>query len=83
MKSHILLVEDDPLIIKVLGEFIESAGHVVETAGDGDAGVRRAYLLDFDILIFGVALPGLSGPAICQEVRREGYHAAILMFTGV
>lgn len=83
MKSRILLVEDDPRIIKVLAEFLEAAGHLVETEAEGAAGLRHACSGAFDLLIVDVSLPGISGPEICQGVRREGYCGAILMITAV
>lgn len=81
MNSRILLVEDEPGVVLIVGDLLESAGYVVETAGDGHAGLRRASEERFDLLILDVMLPGKSGFEICHAVRERGFDGAILMLT--
>lgn len=83
MKSNVLLVEDDPLIAGVLADFLEAAGHQVETATEGAVGLRKLASRAFDLTVLDVILPGLSGPAFCQAARRLDYKGAILMITGL
>src|SRR5206468_4646223 len=54
---------------------------LVETAGDGDRGLRRAVDERFDLLILDVMLPGKSGFEICHAARERGFDGAILMLT--
>lgn len=83
MSSRILLVEDEPGIQQVLADMLESEGHIVETAGDGDTGLEKANAGHFDLLILDVMLPGLSGYEICHGARERGYDGAILMLTAM
>lgn len=81
-QPRILLVEDEPDVQLIVGDLLRSQGYVVETASDGDTGLRMA--LDagpFDLLILDVMLPGLNGFAICHLARQRGYDGAILMLT--
>lgn len=81
MNSRILLVEDEPGVVLVVSDLLRAAGHAVETAGDGDLGLRRASEERFDLLILDVMLPGKSGFEICHAVRERGFDGAILMLT--
>lgn len=83
MNSRILLVEDEPGIVQVLVDLLQAEGHVVETAGDGDSGLKLACAGGFDLLILDVMLPGLSGFEVCREARDQGFGGAILMLTAL
>jgi two-component system alkaline phosphatase synthesis response regulator PhoP len=81
MTSRILLVEDEAGVVLVVSDLLRAHSHVVETAGDGDLGLRRASEERFDLLILDVMLPGKSGFEICHAVRERGFDGAILMLT--
>jgi two-component system alkaline phosphatase synthesis response regulator PhoP len=83
MSARILLVEDEKGIVQILTDLLESEGHLVETAADGDTGLQMACSKAFDLLILDVMLPGLSGLEICGKARKEGYGGAILMLTAL
>lgn len=81
MASRILLVEDEPGVVLVVSDLLRAAGHTVEAATDGSAGLRRATDEPFDLLILDVMLPGLSDLEICHSIRERGFDGAILMLT--
>jgi two-component system alkaline phosphatase synthesis response regulator PhoP len=81
VNSRILFVEDEPGVVLVVSDLLRAVGHAVETAGDGDLGLRRASEERFDLLILDVMLPGKSGFEICHAVRERGFDGAILMLT--
>ena len=81
MKPRILLVEDEPAVVLIVFDLLESSGYEVETAGDGDQGLARALGAPFDLLILDVMLPGRSGYEICHAVREHGFDGAVLMLT--
>ena len=81
MKPRILLVEDEPAVVLIVSDLLESAGYEVEAAGDGDKGLARALAAPFDLLILDVGLPGWSGYEICHAVRERGFDGAVLMLT--
>ena len=81
MSAKILLVEDEPGVALVVADLLRAEGHAVETAGDGQAGLKFATEKKFDLLILDVMLPGLGGFEICHAVRQRGFDGAILMLT--
>jgi two-component system, OmpR family, alkaline phosphatase synthesis response regulator PhoP len=81
MNARILIVEDEPGVLLVVSDLLRSAGHTVEIAADGAAGLRRASEATFDLLILDVMLPGMSGFELCHAVRQRGFDGAILMLT--
>jgi len=81
MSARILLVEDEPGVVRVVSDLLRAEGHVVETAKDGTTGLRRATEETFDLLILDVMLPGPGGFDICHAARERGFDGAILMLT--
>ncbi len=78
---HILLVEDEPDMAAVVAEGLAEAGHKVEVAHDGEAGLKLALSGKFALLILDVMLPGLSGWEVCQRLRAQRILTPILMLT--
>ncbi len=81
MNANILFVEDDPGVLLVVSDLLRAEGHVVDTAEDGDVGLKKATEGDFDLLILDVMLPGMSGTEVCRVVRERGFDGAVLMLT--
>lgn len=83
MSSRILLVEDEPGIVQVLVDLLQAEGHTVDSASDGDQGLRMADSGSYDLIILDVMLPGLSGTQVCHGARELGFDGAILMLTAM
>jgi two-component system alkaline phosphatase synthesis response regulator PhoP len=81
LSHRILLVEDDPGLRLLLAHRLASEGYHVETARDGDVGLRRATAEGFDLVVLDVMLPGRSGFEICRRLRRGGVETPVLMLT--
>jgi two-component system, OmpR family, copper resistance phosphate regulon response regulator CusR len=78
---RILVIEDEPLMAAILQEGLEEARFVVETALDGEEGLRRAIEGDYSLLILDLMLPGRDGLSICRELRERRRALPILMLT--
>ena len=81
MKSHILLVEDEPGLAMTLADLLSAEGYLVEAVRDGLSGLAKAGGEPFDLLILDVMLPGKNGLEVCRELRQQGNDVAILMLT--
>ena len=81
MSSRILLVEDEPGLQMTVADLLASDGHVVDTAGDGPAGLAKASANGYDLIILDVMLPGKSGFDVCRDLRQMGSDVAIMMLT--
>jgi two-component system copper resistance phosphate regulon response regulator CusR len=77
----ILFVEDDPEARAFVSRALRESGFVVDTAGDGESGIEFASVGAYDVLIFDVKLPGMSGFELLRRVRRSGVSAPVLFLT--
>jgi DNA-binding response OmpR family regulator len=79
--SRLLVVEDDPAILRGLSDNLRLESYDVVTAIDGDSGFRMARDGGFDLVILDVMLPKLSGFDVCRRLRESGVSVPILMLT--
>lgn len=80
MNERILIIEDDPAILKVLQRGLAYEGYTVDIATDGYAGLTRAGEHRPDLVILDWMLPGLDGLEVCRRLRAGG-RLPILMLT--
>ncbi len=78
---HILVVEDDRPLARILRKSIESGGHTVDIVGDGDEALRVARTRSHDALVLDLQLPRLSGIEVCRQLRDDGNAVPIIMLT--
>lgn len=79
--SLILIVEDDPAILRGLNLSLRLERYDVLTTADGETGYRLAREKKPDLLILDLMLPNMGGFEICRKLRAEGFSAPILMLT--
>ena len=67
MAKRILLVDDEPLIVKGLKFALESDGYETDSAGDGEQALEKIKNGNFDLILLDVMLPKMSGIEVCQS----------------
>ena len=77
----ILIIEDDPAMLRGLKDNFEYEGYHVQTASDGDTGLKAALALQPDLIILDLMLPKVNGYEICRFLREEKLEMPILMLT--
>ena len=80
MAKRILLVDDEPLILKGLKFSLEQDGYETDTAADGEEALEKMRNGSYDIVLLDVMLPKLSGIEVCQAIR-ETSNVPIIMLT--
>jgi DNA-binding response OmpR family regulator len=80
-RETILIIEDDPVMLRGLKDNFEFEGYRVLTAGDGDAGLKTALALQPDLILLDLMLPKVNGYEICRFLREEKLEMPILMLT--
>jgi len=78
---HLLVIEDDPRLGRLLKRLLEEDRHVVDVATDGESGLDLAGAEGIDVVILDVGLPDISGIEVARRLRRLGRATAILMLT--
>ncbi len=79
--KRILIIEDDPAIIKGLQESLESEPYEVITSMDGEEGYNTASSENPDLILLDLMLPTMNGQEVCKKLREDGVVAPILMLT--
>lgn len=80
MAKRILLVDDEPLIIKGLKFSLEQDGYETDAAADGEEALAKFREGSYDLVLLDVMLPKLSGIEVCQAIR-ETSETPIIMLT--
>lgn len=81
-RGRVLLVEDDPQVLKMLAAMLSKRGYQVTTARSGDA-AWRGWTGDVDILVTDVRMPGkIQGNDLARKVRDHDVGMPILLLTG-
>jgi DNA-binding response OmpR family regulator len=78
---RILLVEDDVDQLEPLQAALSEAGHIVDGIEDGATAQWILSKRDYDLLILDWLLPEVSGLSLCQQYRRLGKTAPVLLLT--
>jgi two-component system alkaline phosphatase synthesis response regulator PhoP len=81
MSRSILLIEDEPGLVVTVTDLLASEAYAIESARDGETGLKLALDPRFDLIILDVMLPGRNGFEICRGVRERGITVPILMLT--
>ena len=78
---HILLIEDELGLCRLLRRALEASRHVVDVAAEGEVGLAAALGGDYDLLILDLGLPDLDGLELCRRLRAAGSGTPVLMLT--
>jgi DNA-binding response OmpR family regulator len=78
---HVLVVEDESRLTKLIKRALEQERHVVDVAYDGATAYSMATDTTYDLIVLDVMLPEMDGLEVCRELRQEGVDSRILMLT--
>src|SRR5262245_27204004 len=81
--EHVLIVDDDPDIVRLVGYNLTQAGFQISTAATGREATEAARENPPDLMILDLMLPDVDGMEVCRTIRaREtSHHIPILMLT--
>ncbi len=75
----ILVIDDEPSIIKLVSAYLKPEGYEVFTAADGNAGLKAARTFKPDLIILDLMLPGIDGIELLSRLRRESDVYVIML----
>jgi two-component system response regulator TctD len=79
--ARILLVEDDPALLRGLVSTLRADGYAVDTASDGASAVSLGATEPYAVVVLDVGLPDFSGFDVLKKLREKGCRMPILMLT--
>ena len=77
----VLIVEDDPTMLRGVKDNFEFQGYHVLTAEDGEAGLTTALNARPDLIVLDIMLPKINGYEVCRLIRKEDLAVPIIMLT--
>ncbi len=81
-KKHILMVDDDPMILRFVSANLQARGYEVTTAEDGESALRMVKDSSPDLVILDILMPGIDGFEVCRRLR-EWSQIPILVLTAI
>ena len=77
--TKILVIDDEPSIMKLVTAYLKPEGYEVLTATDGPSGLKAASAFKPDLIILDLMLPGMDGLELLSRLRRESDVYVILL----
>jgi DNA-binding response OmpR family regulator len=78
---RVLVIEDDRELAETVAAGLRHARMAVDVALDGEAGLARALVNDYDVIVLDRDLPGLHGDQVCARLVDGGGRSRLLMLT--
>lgn len=85
MRKHVLFVDDDLHIGRLIQDLLERNGFQVTVAKTGKACLEMARVRPPDLIVLDVMMPGMDGFEVCRELRRDAglHHVPVVMLTAM
>ena len=64
---RVLVVEDEPDLLRVIAQALREAGYAVDEAADGEDGLYKATTWDYDAIVLDWMLPKFTGDPLCHH----------------
>lgn len=81
MADRILIVDDDPPVLRMLVRTLAAEGYEAIPAPDGGAALAAVERSVPDLVVLDVAMPGLDGLQVCRRLRAKGIGVPVLLLT--
>jgi DNA-binding response OmpR family regulator len=79
---RVLVIEDDEELADTVAAGLREARIAVDIALDGEAGLSRAFVHDYDVIVLDRDLPAVHGDEVCAKLVAAGGRSRVLMLTG-
>lgn len=80
--AHILIIDDDPWILKIFKQMLETVGHSVDLASDGQEGIAIFRGHPADLVITDIVMPVMDGIKTILELEKEFPGIKIIAISG-
>jgi DNA-binding response OmpR family regulator len=80
--AHILIIDDDPQILKLITSYLKKDGHEVTTAKDGKQGIKQLTSQQFDVVITDIVMPEKDGLEVLMWLRSQKVRPRVIAISG-
>jgi len=80
-RGSVLLIEDDPGLVRTISDRLRAEGYEVRSEVDGDRGLESARAGGSDLILLDVMLPGRDGFDVLRAIRGQGIPTPVIMLT--
>lgn len=81
MGDKILIVDDEPFNMNILGQELTDRGFAIETASNGRGALKKVETSRPDLILLDYMMPDLSGLEVLKELRKRGIDTPVIMIT--
>jgi two-component system alkaline phosphatase synthesis response regulator PhoP len=78
--QKILIIDDDARLVKNVETYLKDFGYRIDSALNGAEGLRKVQVLQPDLVLLDLMMPGLDGLEVCREIRKDN-SVPIIMLT--
>src|SRR5690625_3608454 len=78
-QQHILVVDDEARIRRLLRMYLEKENYIIADAEDGETALKKALETDYDLILLDLMLPGMDGIEVCSKLRQEKSTPVIML----
>ena len=78
-KVHILVVDDEERIRRLLKMYLEKEGYSIDEAEDGESALQMAIENEYDLILLDIMLPGIDGTEVCSRLRQVKTTPVIML----
>ncbi|WP_051378249.1 PP2C family protein-serine/threonine phosphatase [Derxia gummosa] len=83
MRRRILIIDDDPIVRRVLAAQVEALGHAAEAAPDGVSGLDACKRFQPDLVLCDLYMPGLDGYGVIARLAHDHPELPVIVVSGV
>ncbi|MEZ4362561.1 MAG: response regulator [Kofleriaceae bacterium] len=69
--ARVLVIDDEPDVVRLIGKVLSGRGHLVSTERDGAAALHRVSVEPPDVIIVDSELPKLEGAEVCRRIKTD------------
>ena len=80
--ASVLLVDDDPAVLRAVGRSLRGRGYAVVTAQNGEEATRQIGENAFDVILSDIGMPGINGIQLLRQVREHDLNVPVILITG-
>jgi len=80
--TSILVIDDNPAIIKLMAKILKANDFEVSTASDGESGIKKLEKNDYDLVFTDLMMPDISGMEVLEHVISKSPKTMCIILTG-